>query len=172
MKNRNSLSLLKKLAALAILFVTVELVGEDTNYSINFQSEANGYWMVLFPAPSADTAFLDAMTAIDILEIECDGVKADPALRSVPGWADRRAVSVRSGVIIYQLTQALLQSWVDIERQSGQTNLVKRFEITKNAKVVTVRYQVRRPNGDRSGVMTITFIRNDGPVKWFEPSLK
>lgn len=131
----------------------------SAQYWVNFPKDVRG-WAVTLPAPFEGAAYRDAMTAIDLKTVVCDGVNLAAETYLIADRPDKTAVSLGGGNIVYQLSQGFFQCWVDLQAK-GQSNKIRHFDLPKSAKVIEVQYRVRTPDGRTSNVMTVTFSSSD-----------
>lgn len=130
-------------------------------FTFPIQSET---WRVVLPAPAARRVYNNAMTAVNIRSVTCDGndITAEssaPAMQPSLGTA-----AVKSGSVVYQFTLGFLQCWDNINGDPTKV-LMRSYTIPFSASVIEIKYNIRYPDGTASEELCANFVANDQPIQ-------
>lgn len=133
--------------------------GEEPTYWINFpfQSESRTF---VFPAYSSRAVFSNAMTAVDIQSVICDGQSLVPEILAPAEPPMMGVIASVDGQVVYQLTLGFLESWVSLHKVDSLFQM-KKFRIPHSARMVKVSYRIRYPDGSTSKPLHVNFVASE-----------
>lgn len=101
------------------------------------------------PQGSDQRCYVNAVWAVDVISVECDGVKVKPISRNIlfddPNF---RSFPAR-GDVVYQIRLADFKVASFFSAKSGEYSVVS-YDISPTAKNIVVKYKIRFPDGSVS----------------------
>ena len=129
-------------------------------FIFNFD-HSESLWRIGLPAFVTNRTFVNAMTAIELVEVKCDGRVLVPETRYIAGRPDQTETDVPSSYVVYRFTRGFFQCWTDIRQNGGQTSEIRRFILPEDANVVAISYRIRSPSGSLSGIVSAKYIASE-----------
>jgi hypothetical protein len=150
--------------SLHVLVLLIGIIGFTANSSAD---AGKGYffncpgktvtWRIMFPCPNAKKVFLYTPTAVDILSVVCDGKPIIPELLPVVERPNPATGNADGQTVVYQTTSGFFFAcWNDLQDKPAHPKL-RHFRIPKDAKLITVKYRIRFPDGSNSEELSVCF---------------
>ena len=127
----------------------------NNNYFFNFPKNSTR-WKIMFPCQNAGNVYLYTPTALDIMNMICDGKPVVPEIFPVTERTNYVTGNADGRTIIYQSNPGFCYCWNNLEDKPGHQEL-RLFRIPKSVKSISVKYRIRFPNGSVSSESSVCF---------------
>jgi hypothetical protein len=147
---------------IALTFMLKARADDGSMYWFTFPLGAQD-WRVMFPAPWTKTIYENAMTAVDILEVKCDGKIIVPELGPSTPPPVLATLELSEGTVVYQYTLGFFKCWINPTTERSMLSM-RRFKIPQMVKLMEVAYRIRYPDGSLSKSLRVNFVATDQPI--------
>jgi hypothetical protein len=142
-----------KIFIIWVLFLSFKSAFAENRYLTSHVAGASE-WAISIPAGSPSEVFESFATAIDIVDVVCDGQAVRPISVATAHLPILSSVKLDGQIMIYSARYFEVSSYKDIYAPAGSF-VRSLYKVSQDAKTVEVRYRVRYPDKHSSEVMTV-----------------